>query len=345
MLQAALPQVKECGDLVELCVCDNASPDSTQEVVEESRALGPLKYWRNESNLGFHGNIVKLTTKLAQGEYVWLLGDDDLLLPGAVVRVLETLKGNRSLDAFWANYRIAYYPADWPSECIGGFDGSYLRLNVESTENRIVDRWQQFLRPESELCTAMMAHIIRRRIWVEYWSGRPVSKPKARTLESIFPHNLMFADTLMRRPGYFIGQPVLSVFFGSATYVSINPIIWLFIYPQLLHYYHKNGLAGEQWKDCVQQVFANRRWMLVECLRDESKSALGTVISYLRGGWRYAIAWKTLAQAVRGSGRPWLLNSVLWTVGKLNKLLRFGDLWAAEKREAAKQVLSEVRVK
>jgi glycosyltransferase involved in cell wall biosynthesis len=327
MLQAALPQVKECGDLVELCVCDNASPDNTPQVVEQSRTLGPFSYTRNESNLGFHGNIVKLTTKLAQGEYVWLLGDDDLLMRGALKRVLETLKTNRSIDAFWANYQCATHEEDWPVESIGGYNGKFLRLWVNSNEDRKVEMWKDFLHHDTQLCTAMFSHIVRRRLWVEYWENRPISPPGELTVTSIFPHNVMFASTLMKKPSYYIGQPVLTCFAGAQSYSAINSVIWLFCYPALLGLYQKNGLSGSQLNDCVRGVYQFCFVYLEDRLRDKSTPSWRTLLSFLRTGWRYPVAWKVLAQSVRTAGQPWLLDAMLRTLARVNQRVQLVDPW------------------
>ncbi len=76
---------------VELLVSDNASPDNTGELVEQYRQRGlRLRYLRNESNLGPDANILKCYVQ-ASGKYVWILSDDDLPMPGAITRIVESL--------------------------------------------------------------------------------------------------------------------------------------------------------------------------------------------------------------------------------------------------------------
>jgi glycosyltransferase involved in cell wall biosynthesis len=327
MLQAALPQVKECGDLVELCVCDNASPDNTPQVVDESRTLGPVHYTRNESNLGFHGNIVKLTTKLAIGEYVWLLGDDDLLAPGAVARVLDVLQRNRSIDAFYANFQVAVHKDDWPVESIGGYNGKSHRRWVNSNENRPVEMWQDLLSHETHLCTAMFLHIVRRRVWIEYWEKRPITPLGELTVTSIFPHNVMFANTLMGKPSYYIGKPVLTCFAGAQSYNEIGLDIWLFYYPQLLRLYRKKGLSGTQFDECKRKVIKSCRCLLLARLQDDSKPPLRNLLKFLSGVWRYPMAWKIAAQVIVFTSRPRSISLILEALSKMNRRFQLVDLW------------------
>lgn len=79
---------------VEIIVSDNASTDNTREVVasiiDNNKSI---RYFRNSENLGFDGNFLNCFEK-ANGKYVWLLSDDDILLPGAVESVLVGLDRN-----------------------------------------------------------------------------------------------------------------------------------------------------------------------------------------------------------------------------------------------------------
>jgi glycosyltransferase involved in cell wall biosynthesis len=80
---------------VELLISDNASPDDTPEVVASFQARGTeLTYSRNETNIGPDANFLRCYEK-AQGEYVWLVGDDDVIVPGGLREVLERLQTRR----------------------------------------------------------------------------------------------------------------------------------------------------------------------------------------------------------------------------------------------------------
>ncbi len=50
-----------------------------------------LSYKRQESNLGFDLNLIS-SIKMASGNFVWLMSDDDALVPGAVERALEDIR-------------------------------------------------------------------------------------------------------------------------------------------------------------------------------------------------------------------------------------------------------------
>ena len=90
-LQHLCPQA--IWDKMEVVVCDNASTDSTSEMVRELQREYPIRYFRQESNVGPDRNFLS-AYRIAKGDYVMLLGDDDIMLPGAVQSILECLDCN-----------------------------------------------------------------------------------------------------------------------------------------------------------------------------------------------------------------------------------------------------------
>lgn len=91
-LERITSQIKGFEDDIELLVSDNCSTDNTEEVVREFIDRGvPLSYNRNIANLGMDGNFV-YCFKNATAKYVWILGDDDYLLEGTILKLLDLMK-------------------------------------------------------------------------------------------------------------------------------------------------------------------------------------------------------------------------------------------------------------
>ncbi|MCX5786130.1 MAG: glycosyltransferase [Elusimicrobia bacterium] len=85
-------QIGPVADLVEVLVSDNCSTDSTEVVIKARTAAGlKITYLRNASNMGPDNNFVQCY-KAAAGKYFWLLGDDDIILDGAIGRVIDIVK-------------------------------------------------------------------------------------------------------------------------------------------------------------------------------------------------------------------------------------------------------------
>ncbi len=106
VLEAA---VKIAGnyDDIEVIVSDNCSTDNTQELVCcYSERCPSLKYYRNKENLGFNGNMLNLS-KYANGEYAWMIGDDDVINLGTFGVIYDLLK-KRVIDYLSVRFRMAY---------------------------------------------------------------------------------------------------------------------------------------------------------------------------------------------------------------------------------------------
>jgi len=74
---------------VEVLVSDNGSAEPTQALLREFRQQHPfLRVVGFPENRGFDTNYLNCFQE-ATGEFVWILGDDDMFLPGCAARVLE----------------------------------------------------------------------------------------------------------------------------------------------------------------------------------------------------------------------------------------------------------------
>jgi glycosyltransferase involved in cell wall biosynthesis len=76
---------------MEIIISDNCSTDDTQQIAQDAIDQGfNCRYIRNETNLGMDGNFINCFRK-ATGRYVWLLGDDDLIIIESLVRIVSLL--------------------------------------------------------------------------------------------------------------------------------------------------------------------------------------------------------------------------------------------------------------
>jgi hypothetical protein len=85
-------QLTEVRDYpVEICISDNHSLDDTAAVVAKYQIhYEVIKYERQDSNLGPGPNQLR-ALRMARGDYLWLLGDDELT-PGSLRHVINALE-------------------------------------------------------------------------------------------------------------------------------------------------------------------------------------------------------------------------------------------------------------
>ncbi|HEX4085205.1 MAG TPA: glycosyltransferase family 2 protein [Chthoniobacteraceae bacterium] len=94
-----------------LTVMDNCSSDGTAQICEHFRPLLPLmEVWRHPRNIGFGANFLR-SVELSQGEYTWVLGDDDTLFPERMPSLIDTLRRERPQACFAGGPRQEEWPA------------------------------------------------------------------------------------------------------------------------------------------------------------------------------------------------------------------------------------------
>lgn len=90
---------------VSVYVADDSDGNENKVWVEKAKQHYPqatIEYVINKKNLGIDENI-KNCIRSPQAEYIWLLGEDDLLTPNAINTVLESIEIHRPTFIF-ANY-------------------------------------------------------------------------------------------------------------------------------------------------------------------------------------------------------------------------------------------------
>mgnify|MGYP000241246436 FL=1 len=103
-LSFVIPQVLEHKDEVHIYISDNASTDNTKENVEKIMKQYPdlITYFCQEKNLTASPNFNDAVHRV-NSEYVYLLSDDDIIVPECISFMLKCIKENREVKYFYIN--------------------------------------------------------------------------------------------------------------------------------------------------------------------------------------------------------------------------------------------------
>lgn len=75
-----------------LYISDNASTDDTDAIVKSFyQKYNVIIYNRNSENIGIYKNILKVI-KMANTEYIWLMGDDDAIIKNGIEKIITVLQ-------------------------------------------------------------------------------------------------------------------------------------------------------------------------------------------------------------------------------------------------------------
>lgn len=202
-LPLLLKQTTPYRDVVEVVVCDNTSTDETPKVVEPYLNEPGFSYFRNPENVGMLGNL-KVTAQHAQGQYVWILGDDDLLRHGTVERVMKAVLEYPDVSLVYLNYA---YTNIADAEQVGDVE-QFLDSGIP-----IRQPCPDLFAPISTLSTlsenfftAIYCLVYRRdhalRAYSQNTNGRPFS-----TMLTCIPTSHYVCQHMMNEAGYWIGEP------------------------------------------------------------------------------------------------------------------------------------------
>ena len=306
-LGAALPQIAAAAGRVELLVVDDVSTDDTPAVVEDAQKHGPLRYIRNDKNLGVNGNLVHGPSQHAKGGFIWVWNQHCLLYPGALARLLAVIEQNLHLDVFYANFRCASYPEDWPEQAAGGYDGPFRYLSNPEQEERHVTRWQDLLDSRTCVCTQSYAHIARREIWTDYWRNHDVGESFRNAL-STYPHTCMLVESVLNEPSYYIGTPLVTIFNGAQSWKGKRAQVHLRGTPDLFTYFRRVKLPSAKLRDAQKWGRQKACEEMVSMLRNPDQQYNSIVWHYIRMYTFTEGALLTVFKALVESDACWLLR-------------------------------------
>ena len=122
-----IEQMAELGPAVELVIVDNASTD------DSVARLGPLlgtpgvRLVVNPTNVGMLGNL-KVCSSLMLADHVWIIGDDDFMVPGTLRRVIRLLSVHPGLPFVMLNFGVYHRARMTPGDSAAMFLGERLLL-------------------------------------------------------------------------------------------------------------------------------------------------------------------------------------------------------------------------
>jgi glycosyltransferase involved in cell wall biosynthesis len=204
-------------DRIEIVVADNAATDDTADIVRRSTL--PITYGRQTSTVGFARNVLFATAGLASGEFVWVIGDDDLVLPGGVTRVLESIDKAPDVDYHYLNF--GWIDCRFRTQVVREMDGqppasSFNRLQCRDTG------WQRLPRLEdvvflpadnpSAIFSGVFCFVTRRQFFIDAVDTLHPSNSldgSSTVIADCFPHAMLSLPRVAGKPVAYIGTPCL----------------------------------------------------------------------------------------------------------------------------------------
>ena len=204
-------------DRIEIVVADNASSDNTADIVKQTPL--PIVYGRKNSTVGFARNVLFATAELASGEFVWVLGDDDLVLPGGVTRVLDSINKAPDVDYHYLNFGwIDFKLRDRIVREEHGHPPASLlnRLQFNEAHWKYLQRLEDLVFLPSDNPSAafsgVFCFVTRRQFFID---AVDVLQPSdsldgsSTVIADCFPHAMLSLPRVAGKPIAYVGEPCL----------------------------------------------------------------------------------------------------------------------------------------
>lgn len=246
-------QIPNPREDLEVVVVDNTSTDETAQLPDLFRHRRDFRFYRNPFNVGMLGNLA-VTAQRARGEFVWILGDDDLTRSGMIENILRLLLAKPQLELVYMNYGYTSEPTPDNVQDLETFLDAYNVLqspcpDEEGTVASIAAKTENFY-------TAIYSHVYRRdhalRSYCQDTSGRIFS-----TMRSCIPTTCYVLGEMSNAPAYWIGEPALVVN-SNVSWADYGPMLDLEHLPESWDMAERIGCPVEQ----VDMRRSDRLWLV-----------------------------------------------------------------------------------
>jgi glycosyltransferase involved in cell wall biosynthesis len=262
----------------QICVSDNHSNDDTEMVVRNAQAVVDIKYNRNDSNLGIPRNFLKVVS-MADGDFVWLIGDDDLLMPNAIAELCELIDGHPGVDFFYVNsfHLNTEFLKNYPSP----FDTANLPDNMVpfSTWTRAGEMpFFDLINPKVsfDFLGGMYLSVFRKKLWesnVKVLDKDAILDNRTFShFDNTFPHVKIFAHAFASSKAYFNVKPLNVCLTGAREWSPMYPLIRSVRLVEALQEYRKNGLSFWKFVYCKNYALGNFLPDIINIYRNKEKS-------------------------------------------------------------------------
>jgi glycosyltransferase involved in cell wall biosynthesis len=247
----------------EVCISDNGSTDDTQEVVKRAQGRLPIKYWRNAENLGIPRNFLNVVD-MARGDFAWLVGDDDLIVPAGIERLSRLINEHPRVDFFYVNafHLTTEYVLARPQP----FDTRTIPESLRRFSERMESGELPFLAlisPEVsfDFLGGMFLSVFRREKWVEYAGALdPSAVSDSHTFshfDNTFPHIRIFSRAFAHSQAYFNADPLIVCLTGAREWAPKYPLVRSVRLVEALQAYRSVGLPLMTYLRCRNFALAH----------------------------------------------------------------------------------------
>ena len=264
----------------EICISDNGSKENISSIIKYYKKKGlPISYKRNTKNLGFGANFYKVV-KMAKGEFIWLIGNDDLLYVHTLKKLEQLFYKNKDVDFYFINssslnskfvfkHKQPFNTKKIPKN-LNNF--SKIKKNKKTKFFNLIDPLVSW-----DFMLAMFLTISRRKIFIKNFNILDKKRLKDSgvwsTIDNTAPHVKVFSHAFKNSTCYLQAKPLSVNLFGEKGWSHTYPFIMIIRIPEILDIYRKNGLPFIkyiEYKNYVLKKFVPYMYYILKNKKDSN---------------------------------------------------------------------------
>ncbi len=228
-------------DFIEVIISDNNSSDNTQAVINSfHNRIKNIFSYRNSTNLGFNGNLIKIVDEYVSGRYCWIIGDDDFLSCCAIKVLFKQL-----IDT-----NVDYINFNFNTINIGEINtfnknGELEPISKNYYYGRFEDNISLLNNYGNILFTFISASIIRSDILKKIDLSK-IDGDMWSNVETLFPLAFNYAKLLKGKNCIYIDFPIVTALVHVKDWNWGLPLLHLRYLPELYEHYLKEGFTKSQ---------------------------------------------------------------------------------------------------
>jgi len=275
-----------------------------------------LKINKNKSNIGYMPNLLKVIS-ISQGDFVWAMGDDDLLMPQALKKVDELFESNPDVDFFFVNsFHLDYKYIDRfqvPFDTKNLPENMEIKLGKKKISQKL-NFWELIDHNISfDFLNGNFLNFFKRQMWMDNINCLDMNLVTDTRTWSNFDntcgHNKVYANAFKDSKAYFCAEGLTVNGFGVREWTKLYPFIEIIRLPEILDYYRQKGLP-------LKRYLLNKNY----ALRNFANYFFKILISGKSGGLHYINFYK---HVIKNLLYPNIyLSLIKFVIRKIKKLIR-----------------------
>lgn len=233
----------------DVCISDNNSNYDIAKLIENYRNKLNIVLNINNENIGYQSNLSKVIS-ISNSEFVWAIGDDDLLVPQSL-KILEKLfNDHNEVDFFYVNsYHLDYSYIDKQEK---PFDTNFLPKNMSKLSKKKNEMKCNFwdlidYKVSFDFLMGNFANIFKRDMWnnnLECLDNQLLKNVEVgSSLDSTCGYIKVYANAFKNSKAFFCPEGLSVNCYGIREWAPLYEFMEIVTLPEILDYYRSRGLS------------------------------------------------------------------------------------------------------